>query len=196
MACCDVTSTRARVAPMLSDPLEEPSVPLGPPTDPPVWVLVGGVGQLFQSDLDFGRRAAETLAAGELGSQVRVEELHYGGVAVAQLLQDLRPAVLVLVGAAQRGDTPGTLRRRHVQPPALDPAAAQLAIGEAVTGYVGIDLVVEVAASLDALPDHTVAIEVEPAETGPSDQMSDLANAGLTPALAMVRAETRHGPQG
>lgn len=174
---------------MLTDPLEERAAP-------PVSVLVGGVGQLFQSDLDFGRRAAETLAAEELGPEVGVEELHYGGVAVAQLLQDVRPAVLVLVGAAQRGGSPGTLRRRQVEPPALDPAAAQLAIGEAVTGYVGIDLVVEVAASLDALPAHTVAIEVEPAETGPSEQMSDVVTAGLTPALAMVRAETRHGHQG
>lgn len=174
---------------MLTDPLGERAAP-------PVSVLVGGVGQLFQSDLDFGRRAAETLAAGELGPHVRVEELHYGGVAVAQLLQDLRPAVLILVGAAQRGDTPGTLRRRRVKPPPFDPAAAQLAIGEAVTGYVGIDLVVEVAASLDALPDHTVAIEVEPAETGPSERMSDIVTAGWAQALAMVHAETRHGDQG
>lgn len=174
---------------MPTDPLEEHATP-------PVSVLVGGVGQLFQSDLDFGRRVTETLAAGELGPRVRVEELHYGGVAVAQLLQDLRPVVLVLVGAAQRGDPPGTLRRRHVVPPALDPAAAQLAIGEAVTGYVGIDLVVEVAASLDALPDHTVAIEVEPVETEPSEHMSELVTAALTPALAMVRSETRHDFQG
>lgn len=172
-----------------------PSDPPGRQPAPPVSVLIGGVAQLFQSDLDFGRRVAETLAVENLGPRVHVEELHYGGVAVAQLLQDLTPEVLVLVGAAQRGDAPGTLRRRFVPPPALDLTDAQLAIGEAVTGYVSIDLVVEVAAGLGALPEPTIAVELEPAETGPSDQMSPVANSRMEQVLAMAQAEVRRAPR-
>jgi hydrogenase maturation protease len=158
-------------------------------------VLIGGVGQLFQSDLDLGRRAIEVLAAEDLGPHVAVEELHYGPVAVAQRLEDLRPERLVLVGASARGDAPGTVRRRAVDPPWMDdPAAAQQAIGEAVTGYVAIDLLVEVADGLGALPEDTVAVEVEPAETGPSDQMSPAATVAMERAMATARTEAHRPP--
>ena len=62
-------------------------------------ILVGGVGELYQGDLDLGRRAVERLGTEDLGPGVLVEELHYGAVAVAQRLEDLRPDLLILIGA-------------------------------------------------------------------------------------------------
>ncbi len=154
-------------------------------------VLVGGVAELWQGDLDLGRRAVETLAAEELGPDVLVEELSYGAVAVAQRLEDVRPAALVLVGAAARGRPPGTVERRRVGTAPLPAADAQLAVGDAVTGYVSIDLVVQVAQALGALPPDAVAIEVEPASTEVSEQLTPEAEAGLARALDLVRAEVR-----
>lgn len=157
--------------------------------------LVGGVGQLYQGDLDLGRRAVERLTGEDLGHDVLVEELHYGAVAVAQRLEDVRPSMLVLVGAAPRGRQPGTVERRRIRSPDLEPADVQRAVADAVTGYVTIDLVVEVGWGFGALPNRTVAVEVEPTPvTGPSETLSEPATEGLERACALVRAEVRRAP--
>lgn len=160
----------------------------------PVIVLVGGVSELFQRDLDLGRLAIERLQGEDLGPGVVVEELHYGAVAVAQRLEDLRPAMLVLVSAVRRGRTPGTVVRSRLDPPVLTPADVQAAVGDAVTGYVHPDLVIEIAAALGFLPPRTVTVEVEPEVVGPGEGLSACAAVGLEAALVLVRAEARRGP--
>lgn len=158
-------------------------------TDPSsVATVVGGVGELYQGDLDVGRRVADVLAAEDLGAGVAVEDFFYGAVAVVQRIEDLGPDSLVLVAAQPRGRQPGTLHRRRVPPPRLDAAQLQTAVGDAVTGYVALDLVVEVAAGLDALPGRVVAVEVEPVEVGPGDQLSP----GVTTLLPRVVEQARH----
>lgn len=152
-------------------------------------ILVAGVAELYQGDLDLGRLAIERLATDDLGAGVLVEELSYGAVAVTQRLEDLRPDVLVLVGATARGREPGAVERREVGPPRLAADELQLAVGDAITGYVTIDLLVEVAAALGALPPRIVAIEVEPVSQEPSEELTAPARAGLERALELVRAE-------
>ncbi len=152
-------------------------------------ILVAGVAELFQGDLDLGRRAVERLEAETLGPDVAVEELSYGGVAVAQRLQDLRPDALVLVAGHPRGRPPGAVERREIGPPDRTPEELQLAVGDAVTGYVTIDLLIDVAAAFGVLPPRTVAFEVEPASVRPSEELTPEAEAGLDEALALVRAE-------
>ncbi len=152
-------------------------------------VFVGGVAELWQGDLDLGRVAAGRLVNEDLGPGVLVEDLHYGAVAVAQRLHELQPEALVLIGATARGRSPGSVERRVVGTPAITPEEAQAAVGDAVTGYVTIDLVVEVAWALGFLPARTVAIEVEPGSTKPGDPLSAVGAAGLETALELVRAE-------
>jgi len=154
-----------------------------------VSILVGGVGQLYQGDLDLGRHAIEVLADEDLGPDVDVEDLHYGAVAVVQRLQELRPAALILVGAAQRGRAPGSVHRRSIEGVDLPPAELQRAVGEAVTGYVTVDLLVEVAFALEALPDRTVTIEVEPVLAGPAEDLSPPVAAALGEVSDLVHAE-------
>lgn len=157
-------------------------------------MLVGGVGELYQGDLDLGRVAVERLEAEDLGHHVLVEDLHYGAVAVAQRLQELAVPHLVLVGGVARGRPPGSVERRRVRPPDLTAHELQVSVGDAVVGYVSIDLVVEVAAALGALPARTIAIEVEPATTGLSDHLSPDARAALERVLELVRDEVRRAP--
>jgi hypothetical protein len=157
-------------------------------------VLVGGVSELFQRDLDLGRLAVDRLAAEDLGRDVLVEDLHYGAVAVAQRLEELRPDTLVLVAAVRRGRAPGTVQRRRIDPPQLAPDELQAAVGNAVVGYVHVDLLVDVAAGLRVLPARTVAVEVEPEEIGPGEGLSASAAAGLGVALTLVRDEVRRAP--
>ena len=152
---------------------------------------MAGVAQLYQGDLDLGRVAAARLAEEDLGDDVQVEELSYGAVAVAQRLEELAPDALVLVGAHARGRLPGTVERRVIGRLGLSPEALQLAVGDAVTGYVTIDLLIEVAVALGVLPRRTVAVEVEPASVAPSEELSAAAQAGLERALELVRRELR-----
>ncbi|MCA1720984.1 MAG: hypothetical protein LC779_07780 [Actinobacteria bacterium] len=157
-------------------------------------VLVGGVSELFQSDLDLGRHAIERLRGEDLGPGVWVEELHYGAVAVAQRLEELRPDTLVLVSAVSRGRTAGVVERRRVEPPELSTTDVQAAVGDAVTGYVHPDLVIEIATAFGVLPSRTIGVEVEPERTGSGEGLSPLAAAGLEDALALVRTEVRRAP--
>jgi len=164
------------------------------PVPAPAGILVGGVSELYQNDLDLGRLAVERLQTEDLGPGVLVEELHYGAVAVAQRLEDLLPAVLVLISAVVRGRPPGTVERRRLERPVLTAADVQAAVGDAVTGYVHPDLVVDIAAALGFLPVRAIAVEVEPERTGSGEGLTDSARAGLEVALGLVRAEVRRAP--
>lgn len=157
-------------------------------------VLVGGVSELFQSDLDIGRLAVETLLTEALADYVLVEELHYGAVAVAQRLEDLAVGTLILVSAVCRDRAPGTVERRWIEAPTFEPGELQIAVGDAVTGYVHVDLVIDVATGLGVLPSRVLCIEVEPGRTGPGEGLSPAGAAGLTAALALVRSELRRIP--
>jgi hypothetical protein len=164
-------------------------------------VLIGGVGELFQGDLDLGRHAVQRLLHEHHASSARrgravapacevlVEELHYGAVAVAQRLEELRPGTLILVGAVRRGRPAGSVRRRRIEAPSLTPDEVQAAVGDAVTGYVGMDLLVEVAAGFGVLPARTVTFEVEPETVTPGDGLSAPASRGLETVLELVHQE-------
>jgi hydrogenase maturation protease len=151
--------------------------------------VVGGVSQLYQGDWDFGRRVLEVLATANLAPTVALEHFDYGAVAVVQRLGELAPDLLILVGAAERGQPPGSMTRRVVQPLRLPRSVVGQAVAEAVTGYVTMDLLLEVASGLGALPARTVVIELEPARGGPCEELSPLAQAALDEAVALVRAE-------
>jgi hydrogenase maturation protease len=152
-------------------------------------VVVGGVAHLYQGDLDLGRRAVERLAHDSLAPDVVVEEFSYGAVAVAQRLEELRPEALVLVGAKRRGRAPGTVERREIVPLPRPVEEMQGAVADAVTGYIDIDLVLEVAQALGALPKRTVTIEVEPESIEPAAHLSPPAEAALVVAVELVRRE-------
>ena len=156
-----------------------------------VRVVVGGVGHLYQGDLDLGRVAVERLQHEDLGADVAVEEFSYGAVAVSQRLEELRPELLVLVAAKARGREPGSVERRELQPVPRTPEALQGAVADSVTGYIDIDLVVDVANGFGALPPHVITVEVEPARTEPAERLSPQADAALARALELVRDEVR-----
>lgn len=157
-------------------------------------ILVGGVGQLYQGDLDVGRRSVERLASEAAGRDILYEDLHYGAVAVAQRLEELDPQALILVGATSRGRPPGTVERRRVVPTVPGPRRVQAAVSDAVTGYVDIDLVVEVGRGFGVLPSRTVLVEIEPETIGPDERLSPLGEVALEEAVILVRTEILRTP--
>lgn len=161
--------------------------------DDPAPVLIGGVSQLYQGDLDLGRRVVEELEASPPAG-VRVEDLYYGAVAVAQRLAELTPSMLVLVGAESRGRTPGAIERRRIAGLDLADHEVQVAVGDAVTGYVGIDLIVEVAWGLGVLPARTVALEMEPVTSGPGTELSPAGERALQRLVELASVEAQRAP--
>lgn len=157
-------------------------------------LFIGGVSELYQGDLDLGRRAVERLMAEDLGPGVSIEDFHYGAVAVAQRLQEVAADALLLVGAIERGRPPGAVERRLIDPPTLPVEELQAAVGDAVTGYVDIDLILKVCSAFGILPRRTVVVEVEPERLEPSEQLSPSAAVALEEALKMVRAEVLRTP--
>lgn len=160
----------------------------------PLTVFVGGVGELFQGDLDFGRLAVERLLEdqqehGPGGPNMVIEELHYGAVAVTQRITELQPSAMILVGAVDRARPVGPVYRTLVEPPELSADDLQTAVGDAVTGYIAVDLVIEVATGLGALPGRTISFEIEPEWVGPGEGLSESASRCLEQVLAMVRRE-------
>jgi hydrogenase maturation protease len=150
-------------------------------------ILVGGVGELYQGDLDLGRRAVETLTAEHLGDDVAVEDLYYGALAVAQRLEDLRPDAMVLIGAVARGRPPGSVDQRLLVDPSFPDDQVHAAIHDAGTGYVDIDTLLRVSTGLKAIPRRTLVIEVEPRTRGPDPEISPQVSRALEEALSRVR---------
>ncbi len=175
---------------------------MDPATVPPPWtvppadltVLVGGVGQLFQSDDDLGRVIVETLVATDLPHGVLVEDLSYGAIAVSHRLRELAPAALVLVGTTKRGRQPGTVHRRRIVAVERSDDELQGAVLDAGTGYVDLDLTLDVAWAFGALPRRTVVFEIEPAATGPGDRLSEVVRAAIGTVTARIRRECRSAP--
>lgn len=157
-------------------------------------ILVGGVGQLYQGDLDAGRRAVEWLAGEGPAPGVVYEDLHYGAVAVAQRLEELDPHALILVGATSRDRAPGTVERVRVTEALHEAGRIQDAVRNAVTGYVDIDLVVDVGVGFGVLPPRTVVVEIEPETIEPAEELSARGEAALEEAVAVVRREILRVP--
>lgn len=133
----------------------------------------------------------ERLLNEPLGSDVVVEDLFFGALAVCQRLQELHPETLILVGAAARGREPGQVLRHEVAPLERPLDDLQHAVGEAATGYVSIDLVLEVATAFHALPARTVVFEIEPKTTAPADTLSPEGESAASAAIDMIKLELR-----
>jgi len=157
-------------------------------------VLVGGVSQLYQGDHDLGRVAVQMLQREDLGRDVLVEDLYYGAVAVVQRLQELSPDTLILLGAHERGRPPGTVERRLLEPPSVDPERVQRSVEDAVTGYVNLDIAIDVIGGLGVQPPRTIIVEVEPSRTEPSEELSEEAREALPHVISIVRTEARRAP--
>jgi hydrogenase maturation protease len=178
----------AREEPAEAEVAPEPPAWTVPPPD--LLTFVGGVGQLFQADHDLGRHVIERLTGSDRAPPgVLFEDLSYGAIAVSHRLRELAPTTLVLIGAIERGRPPGTVHRRRVVAVERSDVDLQGAVLDAGTGYVDLDLTLEVAWAFDALPVRTIVLEVEPAVTGPGDRLSAIGAAAVDTAAAAALRE-------
>jgi hydrogenase maturation protease len=130
----------------------------------PARVLIGGVGYTNLRDHSFGPLLVERLLHRSWPSDVVVEDLSYGPIDVLFKLQaEGRPFRLgVFFGAVARGRPPGTVQQYTWTGSTPSPEEVQARVGEALTGVVSLDNLVQILAYFGALPERTVVIEVEP----------------------------------
>ena len=153
-------------------------------------LLVGGFGQPWQRDLDFGSRFVCSVEDLDWPEGIVVEDLSYSALHVLQRLQELRPAKVVFVAAQARGeDAPGTLRRYVIgsEPPPPDEVHAHLV--EALGGEVDLEQTLAVARHWGALPSGSVILEVQPRDTSMGLGLSEEVAESIDSVLAAVRDE-------
>lgn len=154
-------------------------------------MLVAGFGNPWAGDLDFGPWFVRSCRDQPWQQDVIIEDLSFAAHRVLHRLRELRPTAVVLVAGFPRGGPPGTVRRYRPDRAYLDEAEVQRRLGESAAGVIDLDHLLAVTTFYGDLPDDTVVIEVEPAATAFSDELSPLVAARGDDVLAFVEEEVR-----
>lgn len=152
-------------------------------------ILIGGVGLPWRRDLDLGRVLIEQLARESWPSHVMVEDLSYSAHRVMHRLQEINPRRLVLVGATQRGDEPGRLRRYRLDPELPDNDEVVSRMGESVGGVIDLDHILIVNRYFRTFPADTVVIEVETGDQSFGVGYSPAVAASIPQVITVIREE-------
>lgn len=149
--------------------------------------LIGGLGNPWLRDLDFGTQFVRRVAGLEWPDDVVLEDLSYSAHRVLHTLQDIDPAKVVLVCGFPRDDEPGTVRSYELDltPPPDDEVHERLT--EAVGGIIDLDHTLAVVRYFEGFPEGTIIVEVEPADESFGMGFSDPVEASFGRMLDAVR---------
>ncbi len=158
---------------------------------PSARVLIGGVGYRWMSDASFGVVASDALAKLDWPPGVKVDDLGYGALLVAQDLSMAAPPYdrLILLAAVNRGRLAGQVYRTTWSGQLPSPEEVQERIREAGAGVVDLDHLLVVGQQLGALPPEVVIIEVEPVDRSPGTELSPELACLLPEVIELVRRE-------
>ena len=152
-------------------------------------ILVGGVGNPWLRDLDFGPQFVRRAREMEWPEGVLFEDAAVSAHRVLHLLQELTPERVIFVAGYARGDPPGTIRRTLADTSAPEGEEVEGMLGEAAGGVVDFDHTLVVTRHFKALPADTVLIEVEALDTAFGTGFSPEVEACMEPVIEMVRKE-------
>lgn len=158
-------------------------------SDGKVRVFVGGVGNPWRRDLDFGPMFIRRIAGLDWPPDVAIEDASVSAHRVLHILQDRQPERVVFVAGFPRGDPAGTVRRHPVEGPMPDDEMLMALLGEAAGGVIDFDATLAVVRHFGALPADSVVIEVEATDTTFGTGFSDEVEASIDRVLEMVREE-------
>jgi len=153
-------------------------------------VLVAGVGNIFLGDDGFGvevaRRLGEPAVRDRLPDGVQVGDYGTSGMHLAYDLADHGYETTILVDAAPRGETPGTLTVLEVRPE--DRADLASAGGPQLLNGHGMqpEVVLGVLDMLGAEPGRILIVACEPASAEPGMSLSAPVEAAVADAVALV----------
>jgi hydrogenase maturation protease len=149
-------------------------------------VLVAGVGNIFLGDDGFGVEVARRLTEAPLPAGVQVGDYGTSGMHLAYDLAEHGYETTILVDAAPRGETPGTLTVLEVRPE--DRAGLARTGGPALFNGHGMqpEVVLGVLDMLGAEPGRILVVACEPATAEPGMSLSDPVAAAVPEAVALV----------
>jgi hydrogenase maturation protease len=145
-------------------------------------VLVAGVGNIFLGDDGFGVEVATRLARRTLPEHVRVVDFGIRGLHLAYELLDGVDR-LILVDAAQRGETPGTVSVLRV---VAQPDDAELPMSPMDAHDMSPDTVLDLVHALGGSLGEVLVVTCEPADVGANLGLSDAVLAAVDPAVDAV----------
>ena len=160
------------------------------PGGPEPRVLVAGVGNIFLGDDGFGvevaRRLTEASRQGGLPDGVQVGDYGTSGMHLAYDLADHGYETTILVDAAPRGETPGTLTVLEIRPE--DRADLASAGGPQLFNGHGMqpEVVLGVLDMLGAEPGRILVVACEPASAEPGMGLSAPVAAAIDEAVRLV----------
>lgn len=154
-------------------------------------VFVGGVGNPWLGDLDFGPMFIRRYHGLDWPDGVVLEDSAEAAHRVLHQLQGVEPARVIFVAGYPRGEPPGTIRRYRVDTDDadLDPEDVAGRLGEAAGGVIDFDHTMLVLRYYGALPADTVCIEAEAVDETFGTEFSPTVEASFEPILEMVREE-------
>jgi hydrogenase maturation protease len=144
-------------------------------------VLVAGVGNIFLGDDGFGVEVAARLVRRPLPEHVRVVDFGIRGVHLAYELLDGVDR-LILIDAAQRGETPGTVSVLRVVAQPDDERPMSLMDAHDMSPDTVLDLVHALGGSLG----EVLVVTCEPQDVGANLGLSDAVLAAVDPAVDAV----------
>ncbi|MEO6623584.1 MAG: hypothetical protein ABIN37_01965 [Burkholderiaceae bacterium] len=134
--------------------------------------IIGIVGYYgFVRGYPLGPELMERLTALPWPDGVEIREMNWGPVAIVQDFQASadKPDRLVLVGALDRGLAMGSVSCRRWVGGALETAAVQRRMFEAVTGVISLDNLLVIGGHFGVWPSQTYTVELQWAESGLGD---------------------------
>lgn len=149
-------------------------------------ILVAGVGNVFQRDDAFGVEVVRLLAERPEPAGVQIRDFGIRGV---HLVYDLLDGcdLFVLVDAAARGDTPGTVTVLEAEPLAAPGDAGNPLAAPVIDAHsLAPDDIFALLASLGGRPGRSLVVACEPADTGAGMGLSDPVRAALPHAVRAV----------
>ena len=148
-------------------------------------VLIACVGNIFLGDDGFGCEVAKRLAGEPLPEGVKLTDYGTGGMHLAYDLADGYETT-ILVDAAPRGETPGTLTVLEIRPE--DRADLASAGGPQLFNGHGMqpEVVLGVLDMLGAEPGRILVVACEPASAEPGMGLSAPVAAAIDQAVALV----------
>lgn len=151
--------------------------------------LVGGIGLPWLRDLDFGTQFIRRVEHLAWPGDVVLEDFSYAAHRVLHVLQERKPAKVILVGAMPRGEAPGTIRQYLLDLTPPDDVEVHERLSEAVGGIIDLDHTLAVIRYWKALPEGTSVIEVEPGDRSFGLGFSDDVEASVDTVLVKVAEE-------
>jgi hydrogenase maturation protease len=144
-------------------------------------VLVAGVGNIFLGDDGFGVEVAARLARRTLPEHVRVVDFGIRGLHLAYELLDGVDR-LILVDAAQRGETPGTVSVLRV----MAEPGAEVPMSPMDAHDMSPDTVLDLVHALGGSLGEVLVVTCEPQDVGANLGLSDAVLAAVDSAVDTV----------